>query len=115
MQVLSDTQTHIEAHQVGQAQRTHRMVIAEFHRSVDVARAGDALLDHAHSFQAECYSKTTGGESGNVAHDDRLFLQALRDLANHRGRLFASLCADHDFHQLHEMHRIEKVHSDHLL
>src|SRR3989442_2007293 len=38
IQVFSDIQTHIEAHQIRQAQGTHRVVIAEFHRRVDVDR-----------------------------------------------------------------------------
>src|SRR5437660_1520104 len=35
IQILSDIQTHVEAHQIGQAQTTHRVVITEFHRLVD--------------------------------------------------------------------------------
>src|SRR5437660_9873205 len=50
IQVFSDIQTHIKAHQIGQAQRTHRVVIAEFHRRVDVTRASHALLHHSHRF-----------------------------------------------------------------
>src|SRR5438445_10485725 len=50
IQILSDTQTHVEAHQIGQAQRTHRVVITEFHRRVDVAWASHTLLSHSHRF-----------------------------------------------------------------
>src|SRR5213080_1850788 len=50
IQILSDIQTYIKAHQIGQAQRTHRVVITEFHRRVDVAWAGHTLLNHSHRF-----------------------------------------------------------------
>src|SRR5947209_2845043 len=42
MQIFRDVQAHIEAHKIGQAQRTHRMVVTQFHRGVDVPRAGHA-------------------------------------------------------------------------
>ena len=53
MQVLGNAESHIEPNQIRQTQRTHGMVIAEFHRRVDVARAGHTLLDHAHRFEAK--------------------------------------------------------------
>src|ERR1043166_8743270 len=107
-------QTHIEADEVRQTQRTHRMVIAEFHRSVDVTRAGHTLFDHAHRFQAQGYAQTTGSKTRNITHHNRFLLHVRGYLTNNRSRFIAGALAYDDLYQLHDVYGIEEVHPDHL-
>src|SRR5262245_31319430 len=90
------------------------MVIAEFHRSVDVARARYPSLDHAHGFETQGNAQTTGRESGNVAHYDWLFPHSPGHCPDSIDSPFNGFLADNNFDQAHEMHRVEEVHADHL-
>src|SRR5262249_448438 len=88
------------------------MVVAEFHRSVDVLRTGYALLKHSHRFETEYDSQTTRTKPPNVFHGDRLFP---KPPSNGRGDVDsrgAGLLANNDFKQSHDMHGIEKVHTN---
>src|SRR5436305_15284549 len=67
------------------------MVITEFHGSVDVARAGHALLNHAHRFESQGNAQTARGKSGKVTYDYGLFFHLLRHPANSCGRVVARL------------------------
>src|SRR5688572_26470716 len=53
VEMLGDREADVESDEVGQAQRTHRMIVAELHRAVDVLGARDALLEHADRLETE--------------------------------------------------------------
>jgi hypothetical protein len=112
VQILGDVQPHIEPHQISQAQRTHRMVIAEFHSSVDVARAGHSLLNHAHRFEPQRDAQAARSKPRDVSYGDGLFPHLLGHRADSANGRCAGLLTDDYFDQPHDMHRIEKVHAD---
>src|SRR5450631_3329888 len=45
-QIFGDGKADIEADQIGQPQRTHRMVIAELHGPIDVFGRSHSILQH---------------------------------------------------------------------
>src|SRR5947207_9575023 len=65
MQILGDVQTYIKPDQIRQPQRSHGVVVTQFHRCVDVARAGDALLKHAHGLEPEGHAQATRSKTGH--------------------------------------------------
>src|SRR3989475_10474053 len=52
-QIVRDGEADIQADQVGEFERTHRVVVAELHRLVDVFGGRDAFLQHPHRFETE--------------------------------------------------------------
>src|SRR5436853_6944460 len=73
VEVLRNIEPDVESHQVGQAKRPHRVVVAEHHRFIDILRARDAFLQHAHRFESDCDSESARSETRRVFHRDRLF------------------------------------------
>ena len=111
MQVLGNAQAHIKTDEIRQLQRSHRMVVTEFHRRINVARAGDALLDHAHRFQSERNAQTARRESRHVLNDDRLLAHFAAYVGNCLYGLVTRFTAYNNLHEPHDVHRIEEVHA----
>ena len=63
-QVVGDAEADVEADEIGELERPHRVAVAELHGGVDVGGGGDALLDHAHGLEAEDETEAAGGEAG---------------------------------------------------
>src|SRR3989475_9357295 len=49
---------HVEADQIGELERAHRVVVAELHGAVDVLRRGDALLERSEEHTSELQSQS---------------------------------------------------------
>src|SRR5579883_3154263 len=47
VQVVENGEAHVEADEVRELERPHRVAVPELHRLVDVGGAGDAALEHA--------------------------------------------------------------------
>src|SRR5215470_16095855 len=88
------------------------MVVAEFHRGIDVPRARYALLEHAHRFKPERNSQPARRKTRNVLNNDRLLAHLAADVRNCLYGFVACLLADDNLHQSHEMDRIEEVHAN---
>src|SRR6185503_12492348 len=88
------------------------MVVAEFHRSVDILRTRYSLLKHSHRFESQHDAQTTRSKTGNVPDDDRLFPKPLSYSRGDINSLDAGLFANNDFQQSHDMHWVEKVHTN---
>src|SRR5882672_4139033 len=71
MKVLRDREPHVEADEIGQPQRPHRVPVPERHRLVDILRRSDPLLEHADRLEPEQHAEPAGGEPRTVANDDR--------------------------------------------
>ena len=69
VQVLEDGEAHVEADEVRELERPHRVAVAELHRAVDVRRRGDACLEHPHRFGAEAMRMLEGGVASVVDID----------------------------------------------
>src|SRR3954453_20706126 len=70
-EVFGDAEADVESDQIGETQRTHRMVVAELHRAIDVLRAGDPFFEHANRFESDGDAETGGRKAGRIANDDR--------------------------------------------
>src|SRR6476661_3870420 len=115
VQHLHDRQAGVQADQVGQRQRPHRVVHAQPHYGVDrlavahaLHQAVDRLVDHRHQ-------DSVGDEPGVVVRLSHRLAHRL-GCGHHAGhRLVAGLEAADHLHQLHQRHRVHEVHADHLL
>src|SRR5690606_37161044 len=58
VQVARDVEPHVEADQVRQPQRTHRVTVAELERLVDVCGARHTFLHHAHRLETEQHAES---------------------------------------------------------
>src|SRR5436190_12415681 len=63
-EILRDAEADVEADEIGETQRSHRMVVAELHRAVDVFRAGDAFFEHANRLEPDRDAESRRGEAG---------------------------------------------------
>ena len=69
LQVVEDREAHVEAHQVGELERTHGVAVTEAKRLVDVGGRGHLLLEHADGLHSQADAEAGGGEAGRVAHN----------------------------------------------
>src|ERR1051326_2737001 len=88
------------------------MVVAEFHRRVDILNTGYSLFKHPHRFKAKRHAQTTRRKTRNVLHDDRFFAHLTTNIRDCLYRLVAGLFPNHNFKEPHDVHRIEKVHTN---
>src|SRR6266516_4178601 len=82
-----DRETDIETDQVGERQRTERMVHAELHDLIDRLRRRHAFVDTEDRFIDHRHQHAIRHESRRVVHLNRRLTQLLRDLNHFRGRL----------------------------
>src|SRR5262245_922411 len=78
-EVVGDRHAHVEADQIGELERAHRVAVAEFHRLVDVLGRRDPCLDHADRFEAEADAEARTGEARRVDDEDRLLAEVARE------------------------------------
>src|SRR5262245_51570835 len=69
MQVLEDAQSRVEADEIDELERAHRMIEAKLQRLVDVARRGHALEQHVERLVANRRVHTRRDEAGRLAHE----------------------------------------------
>ena len=74
---LEDLVRRVEADQVEQRQRAHRVAAAEAHRGVDVLAGGVAALVHRDRVVEVAEQQGVGDEAGLVAADDRVLADRL--------------------------------------
>src|SRR2546429_4188103 len=111
-EMVRDREPHVEAHEVGELERAHRMVVSELHRLVDVLRRGDTLLEHAHRFEPERDPQPAGGEPGRILHDDGLLAERPREGDRPLDGPGGGLWVRHYLDELHRVHGIEEVHAE---
>ncbi len=115
MQDLHDREAGIEADEVCQRQRAHRMVGAEAHGRVDRFHRADAFVQRVDGFVDHRHEDAVDDES-------RIILGIGRGLVETAGKgdggfvrvLAGGEAADH-FHQFHQRHRVHEVHADELV
>src|SRR5215213_7929191 len=88
------------------------MVVAEFHRGINVARARHTLLDHPHRFKSEGDPQPARSKTRSIFYDNRLFPHFPADVRDCLRSLSARLFTNHNLDQSHDMDGIEKVHAD---
>ena len=80
MQVLEDAEARVEADEIDQLERAHRVVQPELQRLVDVARRGDPFHQHVERLVADAGVDAGGDEAGRLAHEHGLLPHLPRDL-----------------------------------
>src|SRR5258706_98125 len=108
-------QADIEPDEVGEHERSHRMVHAELHHAVDRFRRGHALEQREDRFVDHGHQHTVGDESWVVVDLDGRFPHPRRQLGDARIGLVAGGNAADDFDERHDRHRVHEVHTDHFV
>src|SRR5882762_3619145 len=107
---LHDREAHVETDQVGERQRTERVVHAELHHLIDRLRRRDALVHAEDRFVDHRHEHAVRHEARRVIHLDRSLSQRLDDFYGSfygvARRLWSTYYLDefHDRHRIHEMH-----------
>src|SRR5690606_36517114 len=112
VEVVEDREADVEADEVAELERAHRVAVAELHRFIDVLRARDAALEHADGFDAEDHAEAAGREAREVFDDDRLLADARRERARRLDGRVGRAQAAHDLEELHQRDRVEEVEPD---
>ena len=107
-----DGEADVEADQIAESQRAHRMIGTELHGSVDAFDGGDALGVDADGLVDHRDQDTVDNEAGGFLDMDRNLAHLLGDLNNLVNRLGGGVLAGDDFDQLHDGGRIEEMHAD---
>jgi hypothetical protein len=113
VQHLEDVEAGVEADEVGERQRAHRVVHAELHHLVDAPpwsptpsiTAVAGLVDHRHQ-------DAVGDEPGEVVRLHRHLAEGLGELDGPRVHGVARLEPADDLDELHHRHRVHEVHPD---
>src|SRR5882762_4458777 len=79
LQHLHDREAHVETDQIGERQRTERVVHAELHHLIDRLRRRDALVHAEDRFVDHRHQHAVRHEPGRVIHLDRCLSQRLDD------------------------------------
>jgi hypothetical protein len=112
VQHLHDRHAGVEADQVGQRQRAHRMGEPEPGDGVDRLRLRDPLEQRIGGLVDERHQDPVGDEPGQVARLRRRLAELRRELRDRRGRLVGGLEAADHLDELQHRHRIEEMHAD---
>src|SRR3569623_494355 len=115
MQHFGDREARIEADQIRELERAHRMVEAELHAGIDVVRGAEPLVEAVAGFIQERNEHAVDDEAGDVASADHGLAEALRELGDGLGSRVARRQTADDLAALHQRHRIHEVHADHAI
>jgi hypothetical protein len=110
---LHDRDARVQADQVGERQRAHRMVEAELRDRVDRLGLRDALHQRVGGLVDERHQDPVRDEAGKVARLGGRLAKLAGELHDRRRRLVRRLEPTDDFDQPHHGHRVEEVHADH--
>ncbi len=112
MQHLHDRQTGIQTDEIGQFQRPHRMVRAEFHRRVDRLDVPDALIEGVDRLVDHRLQDAVDDEGRKILrYRDLLAELADKFLGGVEGGIVGGDAAD-QLDQLHQRHRIHEMNAD---
>src|SRR5690606_6114227 len=109
---LGDAVERVDADEVAEGERPHRVAGAEGHAAVDVFDRAEAALEPADRVQHVRDEEPVDDEAGRVARLDRLLAERLRERERGAERLVAGRDGAHDLDQLHDGHGIEEVEAD---
>src|SRR5258706_506138 len=112
LQHLHDREAHVETDQVGERQRTERVVHAERHHLIDRLRRRDALVHAEDRFVDHRHQHAIGHESRGIVHFDRSLSQRLDDFYGSFYGVVRGLWSTYDLDEFHDGHRIHEVHPD---
>src|SRR2546421_8492863 len=114
VKVLGNVKSNVQTHVIREFQRTHRVVVSQFHCRINVFRRSHALLEHTHGFESKGYAETAGSKARHIANDYWLLSQPAADSANNFNRIIAGRFPNDNFNQAHDVDWVEEVHAYHL-
>ncbi len=107
-----DAEADVEADEVGELERPHRVVEPDPGAGVDVLGGADALLVGAHRLGEERHQDPVDDEAGPVGRDDDLLAESCAEVADcGLGRVVRVTAAD-QLDERHDRHRAEEMHPD---
>src|SRR3954469_12883365 len=106
---VEDVQAYVETDEVGERQRPHGVIHAQFHDGVDVFPGGYALKQGEYRLVDHRHQHRVGDETGVIAHLYRGLAQLLGRGADGSVGLIAGGQPPDDLHQGHQGHRVEEV------
>src|SRR5919198_340613 len=108
---LAHGEADVEADEVGERQRPHRMVHAEPEHRVDVLRRPDALLEREERFVDERHEDPVRDEARCVARLDGGLAEPLGEAPHERDRVVRGLHPADDLDELHQRNGVHEVHA----
>jgi hypothetical protein len=112
---VEDLVCRVEADEVEQRERAHRVTAAEAHRGVEVLAGGVAALEHRDGVVQVAEEQRVGDEAGLVADDDRLLAQPLRERLDVLEDVVGGDDGADDLDELLHRGGVEEVHADDAL
>ena len=109
---VHDVHADVEADEVGEFERAHRMVHAELHDGVDGFGRGDAFHDGVGGFVDQRHEDAVGDEAGGVVDGDGGFAEFFAELHREVESGVAGLQRADDFDERHHRDGIHEVHAD---
>src|SRR5579875_3124149 len=114
VQNFENVHANVEADEIGEFERAHGMVHAQFHHCVHRFGSGDALQYGVSGFVNHRHKNAIGDEAGSVVHRDRLFAELFAQRHDGRESVLAGLQAANDFDERHHGNRIHEMHADEI-
>ena len=107
-----DPETDVEADEVGELERTHRVVEADLRSSVDVLGRADALGEGPHRLGQERHQHPVDEKARPVGRHDDLLAEVGRQGPHGVCRRIRGRRSAHELNEGHDRHRTEEVHTD---
>src|SRR5206468_13091115 len=111
---LGDVQRSVEAHQIEQGERSHRIAAAELHRRIDVLERREPALVDTDRVEPVGHEETVDDERGRVLGLYRRLAHRAHPLGGGLHRVVAAQDRAHDLDELHERDRVEEVQAEDL-
>src|ERR671935_539424 len=109
---IADVKMGVEADEIGQLERTHRVMQAELCALVDVFFATQPFHQRANRLVDERHEHPVDDESRVIERGDRRLAQRSGDFERQCERRLRGVAALGDLHQRHHRYRVEEVHAD---
>src|SRR5216684_5476559 len=115
MHHLHDREAGVEPDQVGQLERPHRLIGAEFYRGVDIGYAANPFVECVNRFVDHRQQHAIYDEAREILRSHRGLAELLRQPASLLEGRFGSREAADNFDQLHRGNRIHEMHPDYTI
>ena len=113
--MLGDVKHGVEPEQVGEEEGAHRGDLGGRDRLVDRLQGQALLFLGAPDLADRRHQDPVDDEAGDLAADDRLLADRLREVVGGGGGLLRGVVSDDHLDQRHHRGRVEEVEADHLV
>src|SRR5438552_10390658 len=111
---FGDVQRSVEADQIEQGERSHRIAAAELHRRVDILERREPALVDADRVEQVGHEETVDDERGRILGLYRRLAHRAHPLGGGLHRVVAAQDRAHDLDELHERDRVAEVQAEDL-